>query len=207
MGMGSTPTPRRLLRVTCRQNSKKSISSNAGYHLGVLNTCLEWMAADLDFEVAKGGSVVVSAALIGASFGSLGAGQFADSVGPGRAMAINNLSLLVGSLLYSICPGGIWAAIIGQFPTPLTVSVAFGILQHSHDKTKIVDAKLQLVCRSFLGRIGGRGSLSVRPEVLGRDLSCQHTRRCGHIESGELHALMACTPPNFSKLSKLILDR
>ena len=86
----------------------------AGYHLGVLNTCLDWVAVDLHFAVAKGGSVVVSAALIGAAVGSLAAGQFADKIGPGKALLWNNVLLLVGSLLCAISPGGIWAAVIGK---------------------------------------------------------------------------------------------
>ena len=85
----------------------------AGYHLGVLNTCLDFMAADLSFDVTKGGSVVVSAALIGAAVGALAAGQIADKIGPRRALIINNISLLAGSLLCAFSPGGIWAAVIG----------------------------------------------------------------------------------------------
>ena len=54
-----------------------------GYHLGVLNTSLTWVAADLDFQVTTAGAVVVSAVIVGAVFGSLFAGQFADAVGPG----------------------------------------------------------------------------------------------------------------------------
>ena len=72
------------------------------------------MAADLNFAVEKGGSVVVSSALIGASVGSLAAGQFADKVGPGRALMWNNVLLLIGSLFCAISPGGIWAAIVGR---------------------------------------------------------------------------------------------
>jgi len=100
-------------------------NSIAGYCLGVLNTCLDWMAADLGFQVARGGSVVVSAALVGASVGSISAGQFADSVGPGKALLYNNVLLLLGSVLCASTPGGILAAILGTniisrlFPLPL----------------------------------------------------------------------------------------
>lgn len=86
----------------------------AGYTLGILNTCLDWMAGDLDFDVTKGGSIVVSAALIGASIGSLAAGQFADRVGPGKALVVNNISLLAGSVLCAFSYGGIWAAVVGK---------------------------------------------------------------------------------------------
>lgn len=71
----------------------------------------------MHFAVARGGSVVVSAALIGAAIGSLAAGQFADRIGPGKALLWNNVLLLVGSLLCAISPGGIWAAVIGKLPT------------------------------------------------------------------------------------------
>lgn len=92
------------------------LTSAAGYHLGVLNTCLDWVAEDVGFAVASGGSIVVSAALIGAAIGSLAAGQLADSIGPGRALLWNNILLLAGSLLCAVspAPGGIWAAIIGK---------------------------------------------------------------------------------------------
>lgn len=90
-------------------------SYTAGYHLGVLNTCLDFMAADLSFDVTKGGSVVVSAALIGAAVGALAAGQIADKTGPRRALILNNTSLLAGSLLCAFSPGGIWAAVLGYF--------------------------------------------------------------------------------------------
>lgn len=86
-----------------------------GYCLGVLNTCLDWMADDLGFQVARGGSVVVSSALIGASVGSITAGQFADSVGPGKALLYNNFLLLLGSVLCAATPGGMFAAIVGRF--------------------------------------------------------------------------------------------
>ena len=89
---------------------------HAGYHLGVLNTCLHWVAVDLDFDETKGGSVVVSAALVGAAVGALLAGQFADAVGPKKALVINNVSLIVGCVLCAWAPGGLWAAIIGTIP-------------------------------------------------------------------------------------------
>ena len=80
----------------------------------MLNTCLDWMAGDLGFQVAKGGSVVVSAALVGASLGSITAGQFADLVGPGKALAYNNVLTLLGSVLCATTPGGILAAVVGE---------------------------------------------------------------------------------------------
>lgn len=75
---------------------------------------MDWVASDLGFDVTSGGSVVVSAALIGAAVGSLAAGQFADAVGPKKALVYNNLALLAGSLLCGLTPGGFWAAVIGD---------------------------------------------------------------------------------------------
>ena len=88
----------------------------AGYHLGVLNTCLHWVAEDLGFDETRGGSLVVSAALVGAAVGALLAGQFADRVGPKKALLLNNSSLIVGCILIAWAPGGIWAAILGMQP-------------------------------------------------------------------------------------------
>ena len=52
--------------------------------------------------------------------GSLGAGQVADAIGPGRALVWNNLTLLVGSLLCAVSPGGMWAAVLGAAPSSST---------------------------------------------------------------------------------------
>ena len=86
------------------------------------------MAADLHFSLTTGGSIVVSSALIGASVGSLGAGQVADAIGPGRALVWNNLTLLVGSLLCAVSPGGMWAAVLGAAPSSSTVQEVSKVL-------------------------------------------------------------------------------
>ena len=74
------------------------------------------MAEDLGFDETRGGSLVVSAALVGAAVGALLAGQFADRVGPKKALLLNNSSLIVGCILIAWAPGGIWAAILGMQP-------------------------------------------------------------------------------------------
>ena len=59
------------------------------------------------------GAVVVSALLVGAIVGSLGAGPAADALGPRRALLLNNVFFAVGSLLGAATPGGFWGAIAG----------------------------------------------------------------------------------------------
>ena len=85
-----------------------------GYILGVLNTSLKWMAEDLNFDETKGGSLVVSAALLGAIIGSLAAGQIADAFGPKKALAANNVPLLFGYVLCAWAPGGFWTVVAGD---------------------------------------------------------------------------------------------
>jgi len=62
------------------------------------------------------GAVVVSALLVGAIFGSLGAGPAADALGPRRALLLNNVFFVAGSLLGAATPGGYWGAIAGARP-------------------------------------------------------------------------------------------
>ena len=62
------------------------------------------------------GAVVVSALLVGAIVGSLGAGPAADALGPRRALLLNNLFFAAGSLLGAATPGGYWGAIAGACP-------------------------------------------------------------------------------------------
>ena len=86
---------------------------SAGYHLGVLNTSLTFVASDLGFSATSSGAVAVSALLVGASVGSLTAGQAADALGPGRALLWNNLSLILGAVLASSTPAGFWGLLGG----------------------------------------------------------------------------------------------
>lgn len=57
--------------------------------------------------------MVVSALLVGAIVGSLGAGPAADALGPRRALLLNNVFFAAGSLLGAATPGGYWGAIAG----------------------------------------------------------------------------------------------
>jgi MFS family permease len=85
----------------------------SGYHLGVLNTSLSYVARDLDFSVAISGAIVVSTLLVGASVGALFAGQVADRVGPGKALQINNLFFVAGCICSAVSPWGFWGMNIG----------------------------------------------------------------------------------------------
>ena len=58
--------------------------------------------------------MVVSALLVGAILGSLGAGPAADALGPRRALLLNNVFFAAGSLLGAATPGGYWGAISGE---------------------------------------------------------------------------------------------
>lgn len=75
-----------------------------GYSLGVLNTVLDRIADELSFDTSVGGAVVVSVLLLGAAAGALGAGVFADAVGPKRAQVLNVLFFVVGGALSAVTP-------------------------------------------------------------------------------------------------------
>lgn len=73
-----------------------------GYALGVMNTVLDTISSDLEFDSQVGGAFVVSILLLGGAAGALGAGVFADAVGTKRAQVINVLFLIVGSALSAL---------------------------------------------------------------------------------------------------------
>lgn len=73
-----------------------------GYAMGVMNTVLDYVSHDLNFDSQVGGAVVVSVLLLGAAVGALGAGMFADAVGTKRAQVINVLFLMVGGALSAL---------------------------------------------------------------------------------------------------------
>ena len=59
---------------------------------------------------------MVSAVIVGAVVGSLFAGQAADSMGPKKALLINNAWLVAGTLLCAAAPGGYWGLLTGMRP-------------------------------------------------------------------------------------------
>lgn len=74
-----------------------------GFHVAVLNTSLDFVCDSLDIPAARG-AVAVSAVLVGALIGSLGAGQLADRLGPKTATVLNALPLAFGSCLCAAAP-------------------------------------------------------------------------------------------------------
>jgi len=67
-----------------------------------MNTVLDTISSDLEFDPQVGGAFVVSILLLGGAAGALGAGVFADAVGTKRAQVINVLFLIVGSALSAL---------------------------------------------------------------------------------------------------------
>lgn len=74
-----------------------------GYHLGVLNTSLDYVLKDLDQPGL--GAVIVSAVLIGATGGALAAGTLADKLGPKRAIVLNTLPFVAGAAMSATATG------------------------------------------------------------------------------------------------------
>ncbi len=74
------------------------------------------MTKDLGLDFTSQGAVVVSAVIVGAVVGSLFAGQAADSMGPKKALLINNAWLMAGSLLCAAAPGGYRGLLTGMLP-------------------------------------------------------------------------------------------
>jgi MFS family permease len=69
-----------------------------GFQIAVLNTSLDSVRASLNIP-SSSGAIVVSMLLIGALFGSLGAGNLADKLGPKKATVLNTIPLALGSIL------------------------------------------------------------------------------------------------------------
>lgn len=86
------------------------------YHIGVLNTCLSFVARDLGFAETPTGAVVVSALLVGAALGSLAAGGLADRLGPRTASVVNNLPLFLG-VAFSAASERLWSMLLGERPS------------------------------------------------------------------------------------------
>ncbi|KAK9819874.1 hypothetical protein WJX72_003513 [[Myrmecia] bisecta] len=95
-----------------------------GYHMGVLNTSLWFVALDLHFDYVKAGAFVVAVLMVGASLGALSAGQIADAVGPGRALMYNNLFNVAGCILCAATPLGYSSLLAGRFLTGIAAGAA-----------------------------------------------------------------------------------
>eukprot|EP00249_Psilotum_nudum_P028865 c38842_g1_i1 orf=440-2113(-) len=99
-----------------------------GYHLGVVNGALEYIAADLGFPgntVLQGW--VVSSTLAGATVGSFTGGALADKFGQTRSFQLDAIPLVVGALL-SATAKSVQAMIAGRLLVGLGIGVTSSLV-------------------------------------------------------------------------------
>jgi sugar porter (SP) family MFS transporter len=99
-----------------------------GYHLGVVNGALEYIAKDLGFAadpVLQGW--VVSSTLAGATVGSFTGGSLADKIGRRRTFQLDAIPLLIGTLL-SANAAGFQAMVIGRILVGFGIGVSSGVV-------------------------------------------------------------------------------
>ena len=99
-----------------------------GYHLGVINAPLEYMASDLGLAgdaIRKGW--VVSSVLVGATAGSQVGGRVADALGQRTALLLNAPVLVVGALM---CAGAssLGAMLAGRLVCGIGAGVASAVV-------------------------------------------------------------------------------
>ncbi|KAK9866097.1 hypothetical protein WJX84_006291 [Apatococcus fuscideae] len=95
-----------------------------GYHMGVTNTPLQFIAEDLRFSLERGSALVTSALLVGAAAGSLVAGQAADKYGPKHSLLLNNLLFVAGCVLTMTTPFGLTGMVAGRTAIGLACGAA-----------------------------------------------------------------------------------
>lgn len=99
-----------------------------GYHLGVVNGALEYLAKDLGIAtntVLQGW--VVSSTLAGATIGSFTGGALADRFGCTRTFQLDSIPLIVGAIL-SATAQGVHAMIIGRFLVGLGIGISSALV-------------------------------------------------------------------------------
>lgn len=99
-----------------------------GYHLGVVNPALQFLATDLD--IATNAAIqgwVVSITLVGATLGSFTGGILADKFGRTRTFQLDAVPLIVGALL-SASAKGVQAMLAGRFAVGVGVGIASAII-------------------------------------------------------------------------------
>ncbi|CAK9204961.1 unnamed protein product [Sphagnum jensenii] len=99
-----------------------------GYHLGVVNGALEYIAKDLGFAadpILQGW--VVSSTLAGATVGSFTGGSLADKIGCRRTFQLDAIPLLIGTLL-SANAAGFQAMVIGRILVGFGIGVSSGVV-------------------------------------------------------------------------------
>ncbi|CAK9225085.1 hypothetical protein BDL97_04G129100 [Sphagnum fallax] len=99
-----------------------------GYHLGVVNASLEYIAAELGFA---GSSVlqgwVVSSTLAGAAVGSFTGGALADKLGCRRGLQMNALPLFFGTLL-SGTSNGVESMVVGRVLAGVGIGISSSVV-------------------------------------------------------------------------------
>lgn len=99
-----------------------------GYHLGVVNGALEYLAKDLGIAsntVLQGW--VVSATLAGATIGSFTGGALADQFGCTRTFQLDAIPLIAGAIL-SATAHGVHAMIVGRFLVGLGIGISSALV-------------------------------------------------------------------------------
>jgi sugar porter (SP) family MFS transporter len=99
-----------------------------GYHLGVVNGALEYLAKDLG--IATDAAIqgwVVSITLIGATVGSFTGGALADKFGRTRSFQLDAIPLVVGTLL-SATATAVQAMLAGRFLVGLGIGISSAIV-------------------------------------------------------------------------------
>ncbi|MCO5605893.1 hypothetical protein L7F22_060079 [Adiantum nelumboides] len=99
-----------------------------GYHLGVVNGALEYLAKDLGIAtntVLQGW--VVSSTLAGATIGSFTGGALADRFGCTRTFQLDSVPLIIGALL-SATAQSVQAMIAGRFLVGLGIGVSSALV-------------------------------------------------------------------------------
>lgn len=94
-----------------------------GYHIGVVNAPLEYIAFDLGFSgntLAEG--LVVSMFLVGAFFGCLISGWIADGLGRRRAFQVSAVPMIIGAFVSAMSPNS-QAMLLGRLIVGLGVGV------------------------------------------------------------------------------------
>ncbi|KAG0583967.1 hypothetical protein KC19_3G175800 [Ceratodon purpureus] len=99
-----------------------------GYHLGVVNSALDYISRDLGFatNTVKQGWVV-SSTLAGATVGSFTGGALADKLGRKRTFQLNALPLIVGTLL-SAKASNFEAMVLGRILVGVGIGVSSGVV-------------------------------------------------------------------------------
>lgn len=99
-----------------------------GYHLGVVNGALEYLARDLgiaDNTVLQGW--VVSTTLAGATVGSFTGGALADKLGRKRSFQLDAIPLVVGAIL-SATAQSVQAMIIGRLLAGIGIGISSSLV-------------------------------------------------------------------------------